>query len=145
MEDPFTNHFTSVFASLAEAGKVSPEAKGTLAQRVAHVQFMKEIEFKQNFMVTTDEVKEIESIIKDVGQDVDVTKLSPDALKKLEDLHTAINAKVGFVLPELASKPIPASSVPVAQPYVDAVNAKLAEASSKLAQTCLKAFAQAFA
>merc|ERR1711988_767445 len=101
-EDPVASHFTSAFASLAEAGNASPDAKGTLAQRVAHAQLMKEIEFKQTFMVTTDEVKEIKSIIKDAGPDADVTKLSPDAFKKLEDLHTAINAKVGFVLPEMA-------------------------------------------
>lgn len=143
-EDPVANHFTSAFASLAEAGGASPDAQGTLAQRVAHAQLMKEMEFKQTFMVTTDEVKEIKSIIKDAGQDLDVTKLSPDAVKKLEDLHTAINAKVGFVLPELASKPIPASSDPAAQPYIDAVNGRLADVSSKLAQTRLKAFAQAF-
>jgi len=144
-EDPVANHFASAFASLAEADNASPDAKGTLAQRVAHAQLMKEVEFTQTFMVTADEVTEIKSIMKDAGQDADVTKLSPDALKKLEDLHSAINAKVGFVLPELASKPIPASSDPAAQVYVDAVNAKLAEASTKLAQARLKAFAQAFA
>lgn len=144
-EDPVANHFTTAFAGLAEAGNASADAKGTLSQRVAHAQSVKESEFKQTFMVTADEVKEIQSLIKDAGQDVDVTKLSPDALKKLEDLHTAINAKVGFVLPELASKPIPASSDLAAQPYVDGVNAKLAEVSSKLAQARLKAFAQAFA
>lgn len=144
-EDPVANHFTTAFAGLAEAGNASADAKGTLSQRVAHAQSVKESEFKQTFMVTADEVKEIQSLIKGAGQDVDVTKLSPDALKKLEDLHTAINAKVGFVLPELASKPIPASSDLAAQPYVDGVNAKLAEVSSKLAQARLKAFAQAFA
>jgi hypothetical protein len=144
-EDPVASHFTSAFASLAEAGNASPDAKGTLAQRVAHAQVMKEVEFTQTFMVTADEVTEIKSIIKDAGPDVDVTKLSPDAFKKLEDLHAAINTKVGFVLPEFASKPIPSSSDPAAQTYVDAVNAKLADASSKLAQARLKAFAQAFA
>lgn len=143
-EDPVASHFTTAFASLAEAGSASPDASGTLAQRVAHAQSMKETEFKQTFMVTADEVKEIKSIIKDAGQDVDVTKLSPDAMKKLEELHTAINAKVGFMLPELASKPIPASSDPAAQPYIDAVNGRLAEVSTKLAQTRLKAFAQSF-
>lgn len=144
-DDPVASHFASALASLADADKATPDAKGSLAQRVAYAQKMKETEFQQTFMVTQSEVAEIKSLVKGAGKDLDMTKLSPDALKKLEGLHASINSKVGFSLPEIASKPIPASSDPAAQTYVDAVNNQLSDVSAKLQQARLKAFAQAFA
>lgn len=141
-DDPVTSHFADAFSSLADAGSAAPNAKGTLAERVAFAQKMKELEFQQTFMVTQAEANEVKALI---GEDGDVLKLSPESLKKLEDLHAAINSKVGFSLPDVPSKPIPASSDPAAQSYVDAVNGKLAEVSSKLRDARLKAFAQAFA
>jgi len=143
--EPVANHFNQAFASLAEAANATPDAKGSLAERVAYAQSMKDVEFKQSYMVTAQEVAEVKQLAAEAGSDFDLSKLSGDSLKKLETLYGTINNKVGFALPDVATKPIPASSDSAANAYVDSVNGQLANLSSKLQTARLKAFTQAFA
>jgi hypothetical protein len=143
-EDPVAGHFNQAFASLAVASNAKPDAKGSLAERVAHAQQLKETEFKQTFMVTAQEAAEVKKLALEAGADFDLSKLSTESLKKLDGLYGTINNKVGFALPEVSSKPIGASSDSTADAYIDSVNAQLGELSSKLHAARLKAFIQAF-
>lgn len=144
-DDPVSSHFTNAFASLADAAGAKPDAKGSLAERVAHAQTMKETEFKQTFMVTPQEVSEVKKLAAEAGADFDLSKLSAESAKKFDDLYASINNKVGFALPDFATKPIPSVSDSMADAYVESVNAQLANVSSQLRAARLKAFAQAFA
>merc|ERR1740138_355196 len=109
------------------------DPSGTLAERVAYAQQAKEAEFKQTFMVTPSEVAEVKAIVSEAGEDYDFSKLSEASSKKLDALYTSINAKVGYALPEsLGTKPIAATPDTSANPYVEAVNAQLAQMDAAL-------------
>jgi len=144
-DDPVSSHFTAAFASLASAADAAPNVKGSLAERVAYAQQLKEREFCQTFMVTAEEAKEVQALAAEAGADFDASNLSAESLKKLEGLYTSINHKVGFALPVIATQPIVAPSDASASSYVESVNAELAGVSSKLHSARLKAFAQSFA
>merc|ERR1712054_353309 len=53
-DDPVTSHFTTSLVSLGGVDllAVRGDAKGSLAERVAHAQQLKDTEFQQTFMVT---------------------------------------------------------------------------------------------
>jgi len=140
-DDPVASHFNAAFASLAEAGAATPNADGTLAERVAFAQEQKENEFKQTFMVTAEEVSQVKAL----AAEGDPENLSPESLKKLESLYMSINNKVGFALPNVVLKPIAASADSAADVYVGEVNARLDGLTSKLHSARLKAFTQSFA
>merc|ERR1712226_332792 len=144
-EDPVSSHFNDAFASLEAAGDVSPDATGSLAERVAFAQQEKESEFRQTFMVTAEEAAEVKALAGEAGADFDPNNLSADSLKRLEGLYTSINNKVGYAVPDLKTNPIPASSDSAADAYVEAVNSQLTEVTAKLHAARLKAFTQSFA
>merc|ERR1712186_295138 len=102
-EDPVSKHFEDAFASLqgADLAKLKGNPKGSLAERVAHAQQLKDVEFKQTFMVTAQEAAEVKAIVGKAksGDDYDFSKLPGDAAEKLDSLYTSINAKVGYSLP----------------------------------------------
>merc|ERR1719468_431553 len=139
-DDPVASHFNAAFASLAEAGTATPDANGTLAERVAFAQEQKENEFKQTFMVTAEEVSQVKAL----AAEGEPENLSPESLKKLESLYTSINNKVGFALPNVAPKRIAAPADSAADAYVEDVNARLDDLTSKLHSARLKAFTQSF-
>jgi hypothetical protein len=145
--DPVSAHFEDAFSSLAGVDLMSAtgNASGTLAERVAYAQQAKEAEFKQTFMVTASEAAEVKALVGEAGADYDFGKLSEASSKRLDALYASINAKVGYALPEsLGTKPIAATPDASANPYVEAVNAQLAQMDAALKNARLKAFAQAF-
>eukprot|EP00434_Breviolum_minutum_P045597 symbB.v1.2.040919.t1/scaffold7653.1/size10051/1 len=148
-EDPVAKHFADAFQSLqgVDLATSKADAKGSLAERVAFAQQSKEKEFQESFMVTAKEAEEVRKLAKEAksGQDYDFSKLSADALQRLEALYSSINTKVGYALPDsLSTKPISATSDGSANSYVDKVNAQLESAAQKLRDARLKAFVQAF-
>jgi hypothetical protein len=143
--DPVAVHFESAFASLRDAGgSASGDPAGTLAERVAYAQQMKETEFKQTFMVTPEEAAEVKSLVGE-AKDLDFSSLSSASAERLDALYTSINAKVGYSLPEsLGCKTIPTGPDSGANAYVDAVNSQLSSMEASVKAARLRAFAQAF-
>merc|ERR1712070_814879 len=101
--DPVAKHFEDAFGSLAGVDLMSSkgDAAGTLAERVAFAQQAKEAEFRQTFMVTTQEAAAVKKVCSEAkaGDDYDFNKLSEASAKQLESLYSSINAKVGYSLP----------------------------------------------
>jgi len=147
-EDPVAAHFEAAFQSLqgVDLGSVKGDPKGSLAERVAFAQQAKDLEFQQSFMVTAAEAAEVKSLGEQAkaGDGYDFGKLAPAAAERLDALYAAINAKVGFAMPDLAMKPIPHTKDSAANAYIDKVNAQLATASQQLKTARLSAFVSAF-
>eukprot|EP00811_Abedinium_folium_P001796 NODE_11646_length_1273_cov_8.060209.p1 GENE.NODE_11646_length_1273_cov_8.060209~~NODE_11646_length_1273_cov_8.060209.p1 ORF type:complete len:352 (+),score=135.80 NODE_11646_length_1273_cov_8.060209:3-1058(+) len=148
-DDPVALHFNAQFASLAAADLTATEgdANGTLPERVVHAQNLKDAEFRQTFMVTSEEAAEVHELAAQgsAGGDFDIGTLSAASAERLEALYTSINAKVGYSLPAaLGTAPIDASPDTDAAPYVEEVNAQLAAVAHSLQNARLKAFVQAF-
>merc|ERR1712050_258568 len=78
-EDPVSQHFEDAFATLQGVDLMTTKGdpKGTLAERVAHAQQVKDDEFKQTFMVTQSEAAEVKAIVTKAkrGEDFDFSKL----------------------------------------------------------------------
>jgi hypothetical protein len=147
-EDPVAMHFEDAFKSLQGGGAAKADAKGSLAERVAFAQQQKEAEFQQTFMVTAAEAKEVRDLASKAksGSDYDFSKLPADAAKRLDELYTSINNKVGYSLPEtLGTKTIADTSDSAANTYVAQVNGQLTAAMAKIREARLTAFVQAFA
>jgi len=148
--DPVSKHFEDAFASIAGVDfmKSKGDPAGSLAERVAFAQQAKEAEFKQNFMVTPEEAKEIKAVVSQAkaGDGFDFSKLSEASAKKLDSLYASINSKVGYSLPEsVGSTAIEASGDASANGYIESVNSQLAAVQAELKNARLKAFAQSFA
>jgi len=148
-DDPVSKFFNDEFALLGEAdlSSLNGKADGTLSERVAHMQHMKEKEFRRTFMVTPEEASEVRSIASEakVNGSFDIGKLSTESSKKLDELYTTINAKVGYSLPEtLGTKPIEDVNDEDASPFVEEVNTQLAAVQETLRIARLKAFLHAF-
>merc|ERR1711957_712023 len=88
--DPVAKHFNDAFASLqgVDLASVKGNAKGSLAERVAHAQQSKEAEFQQTFMVTAAEAKEVRGLVAKAksGDGLDFSKLQADASERLDSL-----------------------------------------------------------
>jgi len=148
-EDPVAAHFESAFKSLQGvdlSSKAKADAKGSLAERVAFAQQAKEAEFKQSFMVTAAEAAEVKSIASGAksGEGYDLSKLSADAMGRLEALYKSINGKVGYAMSDLAMKQIPLTSDAQANKYIEEVNSRVAAAQEQLRRARLTAFVSAF-
>jgi hypothetical protein len=148
--DPIAKHFQDAFTSLSgvDLMKSKGDAAGTLAERVAFAQQSKEAEFKQTFMVTADEVAAVKKVVKEAkaGDGYDFSKLSEASAKKLDNLYSSINLKVGYSLPEsIGSQAVEATSDSSTGSYVDSVNKQLSGMDAQLKNARLTAFAQSFA
>merc|ERR1719356_951703 len=145
---PVASHFEAAFKSLqgVHLATAKAAAKGSLAERVAFAQQAKDAEFKQTFMVTAAEAAEVKSLASKAksGDSYDFSKLPADAAERLDALYAAINAKVGYAMPDLVAKPIPLTADAAANKYIEQVNAQLAAAQAQLKQTRLTAFVSAF-
>jgi len=142
-EDPVTAHFQKAFDSLngVDLLTVQGDANGTLPERVAYAQQAKEQEFQRTYMVSSAEAEEVRSI---AGSDI--SKLSQDAIARLNTLYNTINAKVGFSLPEtLQTKAVAQSDDAEANAYAEKVNNQLQAAQKELQRARLEAFAKSFA
>lgn len=148
-DDPVAGHFEAAFGSLQSVDlmKTKGNATGTLPERVAFAQQVKEQEFRQTFMVTQEEAGEVRKLAGQAksGDGYDFSKLSQDAAERLDALYASINAKVGYSLPEtLGTRPVDATSDSSANAYIDQVNQQLTSAASKLREARLRSFVQAF-
>merc|ERR1712032_938575 len=126
-DDPVAGHFESAFQSLqgVDLSKTKGDPQGSLAERVAHAQQIKESEFQQTFMVTAQEAAEVKSIVSKAkkGEEYNFSSLPADAAERLETLYQGINAKVGYAIPDTVGlKPIDATSDSAANSYIDQVN-----------------------
>lgn len=146
-DDPVAAHFDAAFQSLAgvNLATLQGNANGSLAERVAHAQQVKEGEFQQAFMVTPQEVSEVRKLAKEAGADFNFSQLSAESAKRLDQLFVSINNKVGFAVPDMGVGAIAESEDSVANAYIEKVNAQVKEASAKLRNAQLKSFAQSLA
>mmetsp|Transcript_41792 Transcript_41792/g.119523 ORF Transcript_41792/g.119523 Transcript_41792/m.119523 type:complete len:526 (+) Transcript_41792:85-1662(+) len=145
---PVTSHFQAAFQSVQGVDflTIKGNPKGTLPERVAFAQQAKDIEFKQTFMVTAAEAKEVKDLAGKAksGDSYDFSKLPAEAAARLDGLYASINAKVGFAMPDLKPKPIPLTADSAANAYIQQVNAQLVKAAETLKQARLSAFVSSF-
>merc|ERR1712224_183007 len=101
--DPLKAFFTKAFddVSKADLTTVKGNPKGTIVERVAAVQQAKEAAFQSSFMVSAAEAAEVKSLGSKAlsGDTLDLSKLDETSLKRLEDLFTSINNRVGYKFP----------------------------------------------
>merc|ERR1712083_775255 len=97
-EDPVGSHFEAAFKSLqgTDLMSIKGNPKGSLAERVAHAQQVKEAEFQKTFMVTPAEAKEVRDLVSQAnrGEDYDFSSLPSAAAERLDALYASINLKV---------------------------------------------------
>jgi hypothetical protein len=134
-EDPVLKHFADAIRSVetADWSKTKADANGSIVERIANVKKQAESEFKKMFYVSKSEATEIREMAKLAAGDI--TRLPADKLKKLDELYTSINNRVGFVVPSESS--ILAAGDAEAAKRVDAI-------ANKIKQERLKAFISAF-
>jgi len=148
-DDPVATHFDAAFKSLQGVDLMTAKgnATGTLAERVAAAQQSKEVEFQQTFMVTKSEAAEVKALVSQAksGSGFDFANLSAESAKRLDQLYSSINAKVGFATGQIELEPIPEGADAAANAYIKQVNAQVATAARELRAARLTSFAQAFA
>ena len=74
-DDPVSAHFDGAFQSLAGANlsSIKGNASGSIAERVAYAQQMKELEFQQAFMVNPAVASEVRKRAAEAGKDFDLS------------------------------------------------------------------------
>jgi hypothetical protein len=145
--DPVAKHFESSFQNLASANLTSLKgnATGTLPERVAFAQQLKEQEFQEAFMVSKTEVDQIKTMVTKVGTNFDFGKLSREESKSLDNLYNSVYQKVGFASFNLQPKEISQSIDDATKKYVDGVNSSVLRINEEVRTAKLKAFVQSFA
>jgi hypothetical protein len=136
-DDPVLKHFSDAIRSVetADWSKTKADANGSIVERIANVKKQAESEFKKMFYVSKAEAAEIKEIAKMAAGDL--AKLPAEKMKRLDDLYTAVNNRVGFVVSSESSIMAPAAGDQEAAKQVEAV-------SNKIKQERLKAFISAF-
>ncbi|KFH17426.1 hypothetical protein TGMAS_231410 [Toxoplasma gondii MAS] len=146
--DPVGAHFK---ASLQELAKVNlstatADPMGTVVQRVAAVFQKREKEFLDAFTVKATEAQEIKTIVDKChkGNTFDFHALSDEELRRLEQLYSTVNNRVGFeTIHENSIKPVAPLSEN-SKGFVEFVNTQLEITKAKLRNARLTAFAHAF-
>merc|ERR1719265_1024685 len=86
--DPVKAHFTKAVAEVAstDISKVKGNPAGSIVERVAHVQQLREKAFQAAFMVSAEEAAEVKKLGKKAisGDTLDLTKLDQASLDRLE-------------------------------------------------------------
>ena len=100
-EDPILKHFASSIQAVDKADwtKVVPNENGTIVERIAQVRKVAESEFRKMFYVSKSDAEAVRALGKaaSVGPSkFDFAKLDAAQMKKLEDLYTSINNRIGF-------------------------------------------------
>ena len=144
--DPVLKHFTEAIQSVEKAdwSKVKASETGSIVERIANVRKMAESEFKKMFYVSKPDATEIRSLAKlaSVGGKYDFSKLTQEQAKKLDDLYTSVNNRVGFAtLSEAAMLPL-GSVEPSA--FASATSAQLAATTDRIRHERLSAFVGGF-
>ena len=150
-KDPVLKHFqTSVEAvEKADWSKVKPNASGSIAERIALIRKETETEFKKMFYVSTKEAAEVKEIAKTVTAGktgFDWSKLSADQSKRLDELYTTINNRVGVVIPSEKDLTGITNLDPslLDDEYVVSSKQRLAEIASRVRHERLTAFVNGF-
>lgn len=148
--DPVLKHFQDAIGSVDKAdwAKIKPNAEGTIAERIALVRKQAEQEFKKMFYVSKSEaaeVREIAKLAKVDGGKLDFSKLDASKTKRLDELFTSINNRVGFVVPsETAMLNMNVNKTAGAEEFVENTNQRLAEVTNRIRNERLTAFVNGF-
>jgi hypothetical protein len=148
--DPVVSHFNKALGEIGAADLLSatPNDKGSIVERLAATQQAKEQEFKAAFMVTAAEAAEVKKLTKAAkkGNSYDFAALDDASSKRLEELYTTINNKVGFCIPhEKSISDLKTVGCAQSDNYIETINQEISLAQAKLRNARLSAFAGAFA
>jgi len=149
--DPVKAFFTKAFdeVSKADLATVKGKADGNIVERVAAVQQAREGVFQSSFMVSAAEAAEVKKLGGKAlsGDSLDLSKLDEASLKRLEDLFTSINNRVGYKFPtekEILST-IKETGDAGPDEFVKYANHQVSLALAKYQAARLGAFVRAFA
>jgi hypothetical protein len=148
--DPVLKHFTDSIKAVetADWSKVRPSESGSIVERIAMVRKNAEQEFKKMFYVSKAEASEVREIAKkaQAGGKLDFSKLDAAQAKRLDDLFTSINNRVGFVVPSetsILSLGVEGSAHG-AQEFVESTKGQLEQVAAKIRHERLAAFVKGF-
>ena len=148
-KDPILSHFTDSIEAVEKAdwSKVKPNASGSIPERIALIKKQTESEFKKMFYVSKSEAKEvmeIAKIVRDPNGRFDWSKLSAKQSKRLDELFTAINNRIGCVMPNernlLGLTHLDDSN----EAFVESTKQRLAEVAQRIKEERLSAFVKGF-
>jgi hypothetical protein len=147
--DPVLKHFKDAIESVEKAdwSKVKPNASGSIAERIALVRKQAEDEFKKMFYVSKAEAAEVKAIAKSAKSEggLDFSKLSEAQTKRLDELYTAINNRVGFAMPSEASiLKLGVEQAAGAEQFIDSTKQQLSHMAARIRQERLTAFVNGF-
>ena len=148
--DPVLKHFKDAIEAVekAEWSKVKPNASGTIVERIALVRKQAEQEFKKLFYVSKAEAAEVREIAKAAlsqGGKYDFSKLNGAQAKRLEELYTAINNRIGFVMPSESNiLDLGVEKAAGAEEFIDSTKQRLSEIAARIRQERLTAFVKGF-
>jgi restriction endonuclease Mrr len=149
--DPVKAFFTKAFdeVSKADLKSVKGKADGNIVERVAAVQQSREGVFQSSFMVSAAEAAEVKKLGGKAlsGDSLDLSKLDEASLKRLEELFTSINNRVGYKFPtekEILST-IKETGDAGPDEFVKYANHQVSLALAKYQAARLGAFVKAFA
>jgi hypothetical protein len=149
--DPVLKHFNEAIQSIEKAdwSKVKPNETGSIVERIATVRKQAEQEFKKMFYVSKAEAAEVKQLSKKAkvdGGKYDWTKLDQTESKRMDDLYTSINNRVGFVVPSesnILNLGIE-GTVSGAESFVESARNQLNQVATKIKHERLSAFANGF-
>ena len=149
--DPVLAHFADAIKSVEKADwkKINADANGSIVERIANVKKQAESEFKKMFYVSKSEAAEVRDIAKLVGSKFDFSALPADKAKRLDELYTAINNRVGFAVPSessiLSAKGTVLDNASLkSTPFIDEAEKQVEGIVNRIKQERLKAFISAF-
>lgn len=149
--DPVLAHFAEAIQSVEKADwtKVAPNAAGSIVERIASVKKQAESEFKRMFYVSKSEAVEIREIAKLAGQKLDLSALPAEKSKRLDELYTSINNRVGFSVPSetsiLSAKGTVLDNASLkSTSFIDAAEQQVEGIVGRIKQERLRAFISAF-
>ena len=149
-EDPVLKHFKEAIESVEKAdwSKVKANADGSIAERIALVRKEAEQEFKKMFYVSKAEAAEVKEISKaaHVGAGkYDFSKLDAAQAKRLDDLFTAINNRIGFTVPSESNMlGLGVDAAAGAEAFIDATQKRLDAVAARIKNERLTAFVNGF-
>ena len=148
--DPVLKHFKDAIESVEKAdwSKVKPHAEGTIVERIALVRKQAEQEFKKLFYVSKAEAAEVREIAKAAvvgGGKYDFSKLDAIQAKRLDELFSAINNRIGIVMPSESSiLNLGIDQAAGAKDFIDSTKKRLTEVAARIRQERLSAFVNGF-
>jgi hypothetical protein len=148
--DPVLRHFKEAIESIekAEWPKVKPNPSGSIVERIAVVRKQAEQEFKKMFYVSKTEAAEVKEIAKAAlgqGGQYDFSKLDAAQGKRLDELFTAINNRIGIVMPSESSiLNLGVDKANGADEFIDSTKKQLNDIASRIRHERLSAFVKGF-